>query len=354
MYRYIYRPYTYELYHHGIKGQKWGIRRFQNKNGSLTAAGKNRYSDDSDGKTDADSKKRGLTDKQKKAIKIGVIAVGTGLAMYGGYKLYRHHINSSSAFDPETGFRLIDKNKNLSDYDNLQKVNPGRIRFLSRKYKDKEIISGSSYNCMLCTTAYDLRKRGYDVRAGLSNKGYMPDDLFSKIYKGYSGTDKLWRVSPSGNKLSPEATLGKLEQAISKHGPGSRGNIVVWWDKVEGGHSMIWENVDGKAIFKDGQTGQVYTNFAKEILSKTSSSKAIEMLRTDNLDINLAEMKRVVNMDTAFETYAKHGAEIAVTMATDPVVEMGSVATYLGARSVYSKVQERKETKNAKQTKIRR
>ena len=32
-----------ELYHHGIKGQKWGVRRFQNKDGSLTNAGKKRY-----------------------------------------------------------------------------------------------------------------------------------------------------------------------------------------------------------------------------------------------------------------------------------------------------------------------
>ena len=31
------------LYHHGIKGQKWGIRRFQNEDGSLTEAGKRRY-----------------------------------------------------------------------------------------------------------------------------------------------------------------------------------------------------------------------------------------------------------------------------------------------------------------------
>lgn len=31
-----------ELYHHGIKGQKWGVRRYQNKDGTLTTEGKKR------------------------------------------------------------------------------------------------------------------------------------------------------------------------------------------------------------------------------------------------------------------------------------------------------------------------
>ena len=36
--------------HHGIKGQKWGIRRFQKKDGSLTSAGLKRYKDDTNSK----------------------------------------------------------------------------------------------------------------------------------------------------------------------------------------------------------------------------------------------------------------------------------------------------------------
>lgn len=38
----MYQVYSNELYHHGILGQKWGVRRFRNEDGSLTAAGKRR------------------------------------------------------------------------------------------------------------------------------------------------------------------------------------------------------------------------------------------------------------------------------------------------------------------------
>lgn len=65
--------YDNELYHHGIKGQKWGVRRYQNSDGTLTSKGKNRYTrdarekefnkyDESNGKYYKQSKKNGRTD----------------------------------------------------------------------------------------------------------------------------------------------------------------------------------------------------------------------------------------------------------------------------------------------------
>ena len=54
---------TKELYHHGIKGQKWGIRRYQNEDGTLTEAGKKKY-----GKIEDKIKKKVLLEERGIAL----------------------------------------------------------------------------------------------------------------------------------------------------------------------------------------------------------------------------------------------------------------------------------------------
>lgn len=114
-----------ELYHHGILGQKWGVRRYQNYDGTYTKAGLARYNKSAENlnkakemykrglitsddlalakKAERDSyknlklanradkgeklKKRGFTEKQTKAAAISspfIGAAGVGAAYYSG------------------------------------------------------------------------------------------------------------------------------------------------------------------------------------------------------------------------------------------------------------------------------
>ena len=90
---------TTYLQHHGIKGQKWGARRYQNADGSVTSKGAQRYyseygdnyhrSDDPKNKPNAtgDKKKdkKQLTDKQKKILKTTLAVAGVAAAAGTAY-----------------------------------------------------------------------------------------------------------------------------------------------------------------------------------------------------------------------------------------------------------------------------
>lgn len=91
-----YTEYPDYLAHFGIKGMKWGVRRFQNKDGSYTAAGlKRRFGGGGGGGSRSGGKARAGSGtnaearkaKIKKAAKIAAVAAGTGLAAYGAYRL---------------------------------------------------------------------------------------------------------------------------------------------------------------------------------------------------------------------------------------------------------------------------
>ena len=86
--------YDDELYHHGIKGQKWGIRRWQNEDGSLTPEGVKRY-----GTVENFEKAQ----HKKKIAKRVAAGVGAGLAVTGaavgaGFYLANHK-NAANKLD---------------------------------------------------------------------------------------------------------------------------------------------------------------------------------------------------------------------------------------------------------------
>lgn len=81
------------IYHHGIKGQRWGIRRYQNEDGSLTPLGRKHY-----GYLIKQYKKAGMSDKEieeaiakrNKIMKGAAIGAGVAAAGIGAYYLRKH------------------------------------------------------------------------------------------------------------------------------------------------------------------------------------------------------------------------------------------------------------------------
>ena len=129
-----------DLAHHGIKGQKWGQRRFQNEDGTWTAAGKERYGDDGSGQSrslpnaNKSAKeaqlKNARAEKIKKAAKVGAVIAGTALVAYGAYKLNDMAKNKLIQEDLQAGMAQLKYRDDLwsSVYSNQQAANRYDIR----------------------------------------------------------------------------------------------------------------------------------------------------------------------------------------------------------------------------------
>lgn len=74
-----------ELYHHGVKGMKWGRRKGKTHNGSKAV--KNKPEDETQ-----------LMARRKKAIVKGAAVVGTILAIYGMYAYSRYRKEKTAEY----------------------------------------------------------------------------------------------------------------------------------------------------------------------------------------------------------------------------------------------------------------
>lgn len=264
------------LYHHGIIGQKWGVRRFQDENGRYTPAGRERYGigkerDSADISDDSDGKYSGAT---AALIVLGLAGLQLGTAavhdaiISKGIKNYEAH-RATEETDPKTGLKL------KSNPDATIKED---MKFINREFKKSFLNQpfDATENCMLCTTALDLKRRGYDVTAGKSATGYYATDI------------KKWYKQKDQNEIKMDR-FDDLLADLTKQPEGSYGNFMCYW-KEGGGHSMFYRIEKGKPVIYDAQSNKVYSmNTIRRHADKKMPGTAY--IRLDNMEPDYEYLK---------------------------------------------------------------
>jgi len=122
-------PYSDELYHHGTKGQKWGIRRYQNPDGTLTEAGKERYRK---GKNDYTEKSIiGQMDKYAKRGYSYDLLAKTSKEKFGeNSAIYKHFLNKGKQYTNavNTGAMMLRSYRSMTK-DFAKSINEGQSFF---------------------------------------------------------------------------------------------------------------------------------------------------------------------------------------------------------------------------------
>ena len=326
---------SYELQHHGILGMKWGVRRYQNEDGSLTEAGKKKYDkkaqkyydkaeryqtkiDSISAKNHSLRKVNKLEEKKKKALRDAEIkkkgkltnkekAMIVGATVVAAYATYKF-IDSGHAE------QLIAKGKNaLGMTDSVFKKNP---ELANKNLSDSEIFEkvvsrinpdygaiGTKINCRRCTFAYEMSRRGYDVKAtktlsgsGQNGLGFLKaigedGNIFKNIFKEgtYANRLVMGTTNHLGFKdiwlpLSPKGNAKRIFDYLSEYPNGARGEIEMTWN-CGGGHSMAFEIVKGKPVIFDCQTKEKYSSF-EDFSEIGEYIKSASSTRLDNIDLN--------------------------------------------------------------------
>lgn len=257
------------LAHHGIQGQKWGKR-----NGPpypLKAGEHSNQEKTGLGHTMADrvlakqaNKKAGMLDPLTAAYltELGLVAayvVSVKAIIEAKYKKDVKKNTSSNTSDIQKKI----KGKHTPEQD-LKAVNPD--------FADPTDMS-ARVNCTMCSTAYELRRRGYDVVAQKTTMGRKPKD--TAAWFGIKEKD-----------IPKFKTRDEFAAALAQEPDGARGLTFSAYGNFGAHHCMIWEKKNGVVTISDGQSNAPPKSIKESGISSISVSLPYRYIRTDNAEIN--------------------------------------------------------------------
>lgn len=183
-------------------------------------------------------------------VKYGAIAVGTTLAVYGGYKLTKSGIISNVAGKSAVqAVNVIGKSKDQIDSKMLKSINDGQ-RF----------TLGGKMNCGHCSTSYILNSvLGKNTTAtpfvqhelpGLSGPGGLQENVFDLIFDNITTT----RFDTGATHANQLKLIGEIDSKI----PSGSTGIMFVQDYFGNGHfTNIEKSLDGVTTIVDAQSGKL-------------------------------------------------------------------------------------------------
>lgn len=168
--------YPNELIHWGIKGQKWGIRRYQNKDGTLTEEGKRKYKYNDNPTTVLQTMRKNIIDSRLNGTK------------YKGI----HKLGVSRSIEDQAK-----SNENWSKY-YTNKAKKTKNRFM------KELYSNSAYNDQQLANYYKLASK-----YSLKDKWVKAGSLIDKNYRNVKTKDLFTGVNIT---MGERYLLGAIQQ----------------------------------------------------------------------------------------------------------------------------------------------
>ena len=188
MWQYIIKDSPNELYHFGIKGQKWGVRRYQNKDGTLTDAGAKRYARDAieQGYDRYDSQSGTYYKTSKK----------------NGRSDLKVDTNRYTKEDTERTKRLVDSTRQMNE--NLKNANQNSINQANRRNKKNRMDLSSM-------TDQELRQQ---INRELLERQY--NDVFNekKVSRGREFASSV--LSTTGSVLAITSSALSIALAIKE------------------------------------------------------------------------------------------------------------------------------------------
>ena len=257
------------LAHHGIQGQKWGKRNGppypleagKHSNQEKTGLG-HRIADKVLAKQA--NKKAGMIDPATAYI---LTQFGIAAAMIISAKvIVEHNYKKDIKKNTESNQSEIQKKikgKHTAEQD-LKAVNPD--------FADPTDMS-ARVNCTMCSTAYELRRRGYDVTAQKTTVGRKPKD--AAAWFGIQEKD-----------IPKFKTRDEFAAALAKEPDGARGLTFSAYGNFGAHHCMIWEKKNGVVTISDGQNNAPPKPIKESGISANGGSLPYRYIRTDNAEIN--------------------------------------------------------------------